>query len=127
MFPDRIDSPIDCFSFPIDCYCVHVGLKGSSEHFVIEGSKELVIAMATNFIGKDPPFENDELADVFKEAGNVIVGNFLTILDVDSSISIAVPIVDTTQVFCATNTIPEREELLFRIESEFLRVTLLNN
>ena len=79
--------------------------------------------MTKNFLGQEGPVDEHEIADVFREAVNVIAGNFLMKLGGKKNISLGIPEVEKCRKFSKSET---RRGfiggLLFNVDDEFCEV-----
>lgn len=127
MFPEVIAEDTPLPSFPESCFKTSVAVKNGSEVLMLYGSEQLVVDMAKNFLGADEPIAEDGLIDVFKEAANVIAGNLITRLALDSSIALDVPVADRLQPCSELPTAPGAQEAIFNIDDEFLKVAVVTS
>ncbi len=127
MFPEVIaeDDPVP--SFPESCFKASVAVKNGSEVLMLYGSEQLVVDMAKNFLGVHEPIAEGDLIDIFKEAANVIAGNIITRLAIDSSIALDVPVAERMQASSEPPTAPRAQEAIFNIDDEFLKVAVVTS
>lgn len=125
MFPEVIAEDIPLPSFPESCFKASVAVKNGSEVLMLCGSEQLVVDMAKNFLGVEEPIAEGGLIDVFKEAANVIAGNLITRLALNSSIALDVPMAERLQPCSELPTDPGAQEAIFNIDDEFLKVVVV--
>ncbi|MBW1741186.1 MAG: chemotaxis protein CheX [Deltaproteobacteria bacterium] len=127
MFPEAISKDEPVLSFPESCFKARVALKNGSEVFMLYGSEQLVVDMAKNLLGIDQPIAETDLIDVFKEAANVIAGNLVTSLALDSSVALDVPAAERLQDCSELRKAPGAQEVVFKIDDEFLKIAVMTS
>jgi len=124
MFPEHVKNPDSHFSFPIQCYRAHSNFIKEKGSLSIFGTDRLVNQMAMNFLGEKRNFEHLELIDVFREAANVIVGNYITSANKPPEVSFEIPVVDTTLIISINKGDPYQIDRYYDIENQFFRIVL---
>ena len=127
LFPEAITEgdPAPGLSGP--CFKAEVVLKNGAEAFVLYGSEQLVKDMAKNFLGTDQPIAEADLVDVFKEAANVLAGNLVTRLSLNSGLDPGIPVAERLQDCPEFRTPPEDREIIFNIDGQCLRVVVVTS
>jgi hypothetical protein len=127
MFPEVIaeDEPVP--SFPESCFKAGVAVKNGSETLMLYSSEQLVVDMAKNLLGADQPFAETDLIDVFKETANVIAGNLMTRLGLDSSVALDVPVAERLQPCSELRPVPGAREVMFDFEGQLLKVAVVTS
>ncbi|NVM22078.1 MAG: chemotaxis protein CheX, partial [Desulfobacterales bacterium] len=92
MFPEPVGEDEGVSFSAESCFRARVPLENSSEGLLLYGSEQLVADMAKNILGPDQTIGEDELLDVFKETANVIAGNLVSRLGVDSDAALGIPV-----------------------------------
>ncbi|KPA13447.1 hypothetical protein MHK_006344 [Candidatus Magnetomorum sp. HK-1] len=124
MFPELITHSFNQFSFPLACYNTEVSLVEDKTNFYLFGAQLLVRKMAINFLGEERFFEQDELIDVFKEATNVIVGNFISTSNVVPDIRFEIPDVKMKNLYLYDLDYSYDIDLMYVIENNFFRIAM---
>ena len=98
MFPELvqehdIDSPLTD-----SCFKATVKVIGASQIFVLYASEQLVKDMTNNLLGADEALNQNNLVDMFTETANVIAGNLMTALALDTSVSLDIPITERLKI-----------------------------
>ena len=122
MFPEVIEEGDPAPPLPESCFKAGVGVKNGSEVFVLYASEKLVMDMAKSLFGTDQPIEEADLVDTFGEAANVIGGNLVTTLEVDTSVGLDVPNAERLQTCSELATAPGA---VFDIDGAFFKVTVM--
>jgi len=124
MFPEKQMNNDDHFSFPLSCFYTKVSFCTNQKKIILWGTKQLAAKMAKNFLGEDRAFSNAELIDIFKEAANVIIGNFISASDSAPDIRFQVPVISEKQIMQYDKDISNAVDLVYIIENEFFRIAL---
>ncbi|ETR74196.1 MAG: hypothetical protein OMM_06477 [Candidatus Magnetoglobus multicellularis str. Araruama] len=124
MFPERTRLSPDIFSFPISCYMAQTQLIKDSQSFDLYGDNNLVNKMAMNFLGEKRAFEHVELIDIFREATNVIIGNYLSAINKPLKVRFNIPSVSTKTILtCEKDQLYDIDQV-YIIENYFFRIAL---
>lgn len=123
MFPEAIEEGDPAPPLPESCFKAGVGVKNGSELFVLYASEKLVMDMAKNLFGTDQSVEEADLVDTFREAANVIGGNLVTTLELDTSVGLDVPNAERLQTCSELATAPGA---FFDIDGAFFKVTVMD-
>jgi hypothetical protein len=124
MFPEHIVNPSSHFTFPIQCYVAHSNFINEKGLLSIFGTENLVNQMAMNFLGEKRAFEHFELIDVFREAANVIVGNYITSANKPPKVSFEIPVVETTTILSTEKDCLYQIDRIYEIEKQLFRIAL---
>lgn len=127
MFPEPIGQDDPMPSFGDACFKARVAVKDGVSAFILHGSEPLVKDMAKTLLGTDQPAET-ELIDLFKETANVVAGNLITRLSLDSSVALDVPEAERVQP-CAEKpcTDADAHEVVFNIDDRLFKVTVVSS
>jgi chemotaxis protein CheY-P-specific phosphatase CheC len=125
MFPEHIMKPETHFSIPIQCYVAKTQLKREKSAIFIYAEDHLVNQMAMNFLGEKRNFGHIELLDIFKEAANVIAGNYLTASNKPPEVSFDIPVVNKTSIVSWDKDHSCQIDLIYDIEKYFFRIALV--
>lgn len=125
MFPEVVTEDDPMPSIPKSCFKASVTLKNGSELFVLYAFEQLVADMAKNFLGTDKAIGETDLIDVFQEAANVIAGNFITRIGLNSSIAFNIPVAERSQDCSELRTDPGAQGVVFDFGDQFLKVTVM--
>jgi hypothetical protein len=123
LFPEVIENKEDISNMPRDYFKALIHLNDNKWLLILRGSEKLAEAMTKNFLGQEGSVDEPEIADVFREAVNVIAGNFLMKLGGRKRISLGVPEVEKCRKFRRDET--QRDfigGLLFNVDDEFCDV-----
>jgi len=126
MFPELVTNSFNKFSFPLACFFSKVSLIEAKANFYLFGSQLLVKKMTTNFLGEKRIFEQDELSDVFREATNVIVGNFISYSDFTPDIRFEIPEVKIKNINLKDLNASYKIDLVYAIENDFFRIAMVS-
>ncbi len=124
MFPEPLSADDPLPTFPESCFRARIAVKNGLPEIVLYGSAQLVSNMAGNFLGSAEGLGESDLIDIFKEAANVIAGNLMTSLALDSSLGLDVPVAERMQACSELQTAPG---VVFNIDNEFLKVTVVDS
>jgi hypothetical protein len=108
---------------PRDYFKASIYLNDDKWLLILRGSERLAEAMTKNFLGQEGSVDELEIADVFREAVNVIAGNLLMKLGGKKRISLGIPEVEKCRKFSRGKT--KRGfigGLLFNVDGEFCEV-----
>ncbi|MBF0449158.1 MAG: chemotaxis protein CheX [Candidatus Magnetomorum sp.] len=125
MFPERIIHSYDQFSFPLLCFYTQVPFCENQKRFYLYAAKLLVTKMAKNFLGEERSFEDDELIDIFREAANVIIGNFISASDAAPDVRFQVPVITEKMIKSCVSERSSDIDLIYAIESDFFKIELI--
>jgi len=125
MFPEQIITPEDHFSLPMRCYIARTQFKKDKCALVIYAEDQLVNQMAMNFLGEKRAFENIELIDIFREAANVITGNYITASKKPPEVGFEIPVVDIITINSWDKVLSCHINRLYDIENHFFHITLV--
>lgn len=121
MFPEWSNGDEAKPPVPRSCFSAGVGLNGGNELVVLYASTNLVNHMAESFLGMSHGLEDEDLADVFKEACNVVAGNIVTQLNLDTSMGLGTPVVKRMS---DCKMVEKCEGSVLNIEGEFLKIVV---
>jgi len=125
LFPEAVESEKDLPVLPDNYFRAFLHLNDNKWLLILRGSEKLADTMAKNFLGQEGPIDESEIADVFREAVNVIAGNFLLKLGDEDRMAIGVPEVEKCRRFHREETVREFDGgLLFNVDGEFCEVCI---
>jgi len=124
MFPEHIANPDSHFSLPIRCYVAHSSFIKENGALLFYGTDKLINQMAMNFLGEKRSFEHIELIDVFREAANVMTGNYITAINKPPEVSFEIPVVETTTINSWNKNSSYQIDRIYDIENYFFRIAL---
>ncbi len=125
LFPEAVESEKDRPVNPDEYFRAFLYLNDNKWLLILRGSEKLADTMAKNFLGQEGPVDEAEVADVFREAVNVIAGNFLLKLDGGDRVSLGVPEVEKCRRFHREETVREFDgDLVFNLGGEFCEVSI---
>ncbi len=125
LFPEAVESEKDLPALPDDYFRAFLHLNDNKWLLILRGSEKLADTMAKNFLGQEGPVDESDVADVFREAANVIAGNFLLKLGGEDRVSIGVPEVEKCRRFHREETVRKFDgDLLFNLGGEFCEVSI---
>lgn len=123
LFPELVESEDDLPPMPEVYFKASIRFNGNNWYLILAGSEKLAEIMARNFLAQGEPVDDAEIADVFREAINVIAGNFLTKLNKNRDRTfIGIPEVEKCKVLSVEDTVGDLWELSFNVDDEFCRV-----
>jgi chemotaxis protein CheY-P-specific phosphatase CheC len=125
MFPELISDPDTQFSLPMHCYVSHTEFIKENGSLFFYAEEKLLDQMAMNFLGENRSFERIELIDIFREAANVIAGNYITATNKPPKVSFKIPVVDTIIVTSWDNDSSFEIDCVYNIENYFFRIILV--
>jgi hypothetical protein len=125
MFPEAIAEGDPAPSVPESCFKASVAVKNNSGVLTLYCSEQLVADMANNLLGADQPISEADLIDVFKEAANVIAGNLVTALALDSDILLDVPVAEKLRTCSELRTAIGPGEVMFDCEGQFMKAGMV--
>jgi chemotaxis protein CheY-P-specific phosphatase CheC len=123
MFPEKIHS-YEQFSFPLAVFSTNVLFCENQKQFFLYADKRLVAKMAKNFLGEEKDFNLDELNDIFREASNVIVGNFISATNIAPDIRFQIPVITEARIDECDTDCSYDIDLFYIIENDFFRIAL---
>ena len=126
LFPEEIEQKKEDISdMPRDYFKALIHLNDNKWLMILQGSEKLAEAMTKNFLGQEGTVDEAQIADVFREAVNVIAGNFLMKLGSRKRISLGVPEVEKCRKFSRNETTRDFiGGLLFNVDGEFCEVRI---
>ncbi len=125
LFPEVVENEKDLPDMPKDYFKSTLRLNDNKWLLILLGSEKLAEAMAKNFLGHVGPVDESEIADVFREAVNVIGGNFLMKLGNRDHVSLGVPEVEKCRRFPGEETARDFcGGLSFNVDNEFCGVCI---
>ena len=125
LFPEVIEQKEDISDVPRDYFKALIHLNDNKWLLILRGSEKLAEAMTKNFLGHEGAVDETQIADVFREAVNVIAGNFLMKLGSRKRISLGIPEVEKCRKFSRDETTRDFiGELLFNVDGEFCEVRI---
>jgi chemotaxis protein CheY-P-specific phosphatase CheC len=124
MFPEQIPNPESHFSLPKHCYSGHTHFIKDQGALMLVAESNLVTQMAKNFLGEKRSFDHIELVDIFREATNVIAGNYITSTNKPPEVSFEIPVVQTTTINSWDKDRSYQIDMIYDIESNFFRIAL---
>jgi hypothetical protein len=127
MFPELIAEDDPGPSLTESCFKARIAVKNGSEVLVLYASEQLVADMAKNLLGAEQPTAETDLIDIFKETANVIAGNLITGLALDSSIAFDVPVAEKLKPCLEPHTDSDAHEVIFNIDEGFFKVAVVSS
>ena len=121
MFPEWPNGETDRPQVPQSCFSARVGIKGGGELLVLYASSELVSNMAESFLGMSHGLEDADLADIFKEACNVVAGNIVTRLNLDTNIGLGTPVAERMS---DCTVVEKNGGSVLSIDGEFMKIVV---
>jgi hypothetical protein len=125
LFPEVIENQEDVTDMPRDYFKARIHLNDNKWLLILLGSEKLAEAMTKNFLGQEGSVDEFQVADVFREAVNVIAGNFLMKLGGKKRISLGIPEVEKCRRFSRDETKKNFfGGALFNVDNEFCEVLI---
>jgi len=124
MFPQRTAYSPNRFAFPMKCYLAQTQFINDKHAFRLIAAENLVSKMAMNFLGEKRPFEYTELIDIFREAANVIVGNFISASHMPVDVRFDIPEVTPLAIAAYEADHSYEVDQMYVIENNFFRIAL---
>lgn len=121
MFPEWPKDGTDRPEVPQSCFSASVGINGGDELLTLYASSDLVSNMAESFLGMSHGLEDADLADIFKEACNVMAGNIVTRMNLDTNIGLGTPVAERMS---DCTVVEKNEGSVLSIDGEFMKVVV---
>jgi len=124
MFPEQIVNPESLFTLPMNTFVATTRFTKDEGGINLYAEDKLVSQMAMNFLGEKRTFEYIELIDIFKEAANVIVGNYITATNKPPEVGFEIPVVEPTRIISWNTDKSYVIDSIYDIEKFYFRITL---
>lgn len=121
MFPEWSNGEAAEPEMPQTLFSASVGMNGGGELVVLYASTGLVNHMAESFLGLSHGLEDEDLVDIFKEACNVVAGNIVTRMELDTSMGLGTPV--AKRLFDRT-LVQRSEGSVLNIDGEYLKIVV---